>query len=555
MGNLWKAVACTALTAVLLLSACSNDGSGGKGQESSTSPNGGDGAQKPLTISAFINQSPNLTTLDNPFTKQVEQKTNVKLNFVVGPPNDNNDKRNVLMASGDYPEIFLSGNFAPADQMKYGKQGIFLPLNDLIDQYAPNIKQVFKDRPDLKTAVTSSDGKIYAMPEVNECYHCWYSQKLWINQTWLDKLGLKMPTTTEEYANVLRAFKMKDPNGNGKADEVPLSGALYTWHGDLTGFLMNAFIYNTGDGQSYSYIRVKDGKVQLSASQPEWRDGLRYLDSLYKEGLIDPQAFTQNQEGLQQLGNKAGETVLGSFTIGHVRMAVGAADPRNKDYTAVPPLKGPNGVQLSGFYKSVGNQGRFVITNKASKEKQIAAIKMLDYLWTEEATRGQEFGVEGHMWKKADEGQLNVNGKPAKYQVDAKYRTETIHTDGWDQAGPDFRPRERFESQAVSQDMYSPDGYELRLVKETQKYDGLQSKEQDFFPIDIYISSEEGEAAAQLKATIEDYVKSNMLQFITGDKNIESGWDTYIKGFDGLKLNDYLKILQNAYDADRKKVK
>lgn len=553
MRKKWSKLAGLGLIATLLLSACSNGGNSEQGG-SPSGQNGGEAAAR-VKLTAFINQSPNLTTLDNPFTKQVEEKTNVELEFTVGPPNDNNDKRNVLMASGDYPAMFLSGNFTPAEQMKFGKQGVFLPLNDLIDQYAPNIKQIFAERPDLKTAVTSSDGNIYAMPQVNECYHCWYAQKLWINQAWLDKLNLEMPTTTEEFADVLRAFKTGDPNGNGVADEIPLSGALNTWHGDLTGFLMNAFIYNTGDGQPYSYIRVKDGQVQLSAAQSEWRDGLSYMASLYKDGLIDPQAFTQNPEGLQQLGNNPGDTILGAFAIGHAQMAVAGTDPRNYDYVAVPPLKGPGGVQLSGYYKSVGNQGRFVITDKANEEQQIAAIKLLDYLWTEEGTWGQVFSVQGHSWRKADDGQLTVNGEQASYQVDPSYRSETIHTDGWDQAGPDFRPRERFESEAVSQDMMSPEGYELRLVTETKKYEGFEPKEGEMFPIDIFISAEDGEKAAQFKATLEDYVKSNMLQFITGHKDIAKEWDGYVQGLDGLRLNDYLAILQSAYDADLNKTK
>lgn len=553
MKKKWIGALSAFLAAALLLSACAkNDNS----NATPSSAGGSDkGAAAPVRLSAFINQSPNLATLDNPFTKQAEEKANVKLDFIVGPPNDNNDKRNVLMASGDYPELFLSGNFTPSEQIKYGMQGIFLPLNDLIEQHAPGIQKIFEERPDLRTAVTAPDGNIYAMPQVNECYHCWYAQKMWINEQWLDNLGLSMPTTTDEFAEVLRAFKTKDPNGNGKADEVPLSGAIYTWHGDLTGFLMNAFIYNTGDGQPYSYIRVKDGQVQLSANQPEWRDGLRYMNGLYKEGLIDIQAFTQNQEGLQQLGNNPGETILGAFTIGHVNMAVSGGDERNKHYTAVPPLKGPAGVQLSGFYKAVGNQGRFALTNKATEEQQIAAIKLLDYLWTEEGTRGQEFGVEGHMWRKADPGQLNVNGEPAEYQVDPAYLQETIHTDGWDQAGPDFRPRDRFESQAVSQDIFSPEGYELRLVKETHKYEGYEPKPDAFFPIDIFISAEESEKAAQYKSTVEDYVKTNMLQFITGNKDLDKEWDSYLAGFEGLKLEEYLQILQNAYTADQNKIK
>ncbi|MCD9023716.1 ABC transporter substrate-binding protein [Cohnella silvisoli] len=550
------------LVIVVLLSACS---SGGKNTETSspsaseTATSSGQASQQPgsgdpVKLTAFINQSPMIANIsENPFTKQVEEKTNVKLDFVVGPSNDNNDKRNVLMASGDYPEIFLSGNFSPAEQMKFGTQGVFLPLNDLIEKYAPNIKQILTDRPDIKSAITAPDGNIYAIPQVNECYHCWYSQKLWINQKWLDNLGLKMPTTTEEYANVLRAFKNDDPNKNGKKDEVPLSGALYTWHGDLTGFLMNAFIYNTGDGQPYSYIRVKDGKVQLSASQPEWLDGLKYMHSLYKEGLIDQQAFTQNQEGLQQLGNNPDTAILGSFSIGHVGMGVSRTTDRHKEYTAVPPLKGPNGVQLSGYYKSVGNQGRFVITNKAGQDAQIAAIKMMDYLWTEEGSWGQVFSVKGDKWFDADAGQLGSNGKAAKIKVDPSYFTDQVRSDGWDQAGPDYRSRDRFESQAVSQDIYSPDGYEVRLVQETKKYEGHEPKPEEFFPMDIFISPEDGEKAAQFKQSIEDYVKTSMLQFIAGDKNVDKDWDSYLNGFKGLKLDEYLQILQKAYDSNKSK--
>ncbi len=542
------------LSLALVLGACSSGGGSNNASPSASSTESGVQQAAPVKLTAFINQSPMINDIaNNPFTKLVEEKTNVKLDFVVGPSNDNNDKRNVLMASGDYPEVFLSGNFTPAEQMKFGTQGVFLPLNDLIEKHAPNLKQILEERPDIKAAVTAPDGNIYAMPQVNECYHCWYAQKMWINQQWLDNLGMKMPTTTDEYAEVLRAFKTKDPNQNGKQDEVPLSGALYTWHGDVTGFLMNAFIYNTGDGQAYSYIRVKDGKVQMAAAQPEWLEGLKYMNMLFKEGLIDPQAFTQNQEGLQQLGNNPDAAILGSFTIGHVGMGISRTTDRHKEYTAVPPLKGPAGVQLSGYYKSVGNQGRFAITNKADEAKQIAAIKVLDYLWTEEGTFGQVFSVKGDKWTDADAGQLGANGKPAKFKVDPSYFTDQVRSDGWDQAGPDFRSRDRFESQAVSQDIYDPEGYEVRLVQETQKYDGFEPKPEEFFPIDIFISPEDGEKAAQYKQSLEDYAKTSMLQFITGNKDVDKDWDSYLNGFNGLRLDEYLQILQKAYDANNAK--
>src|SRR5690606_8565908 len=120
---------------------------------------------------------------------------------------------------------------------------VLLPLNDLIDQYGSEIKRAFEDDPDLKAAITAPDGNIYALPHVNDCFHCWYSQKAWINKAWLDKLGLEIPTTTDDFYNVLKAFKKQDRIGKGNDDEFPYSGAYGTWHGVLSYFIMNAFIY------------------------------------------------------------------------------------------------------------------------------------------------------------------------------------------------------------------------------------------------------------------------------------------------------------------------
>jgi putative aldouronate transport system substrate-binding protein len=465
---------------------------------------------------------------------------------VIAPSQGFKDKKQLVIASGDYPEVFLSGDFTSDEQLKYGKQGMLVPLNELIDTYAPNIKQALTDLPYLKQGITAPDGNIYSIPQVNECYHCFFGKKIWINQKWLDQLGLKMPTTTDEFEAVLLAFKEKDPNGNGKKDEIPLSGAVGAWHSEVTGFLMNAFVYNN----ELDYLRIQDGKVQTSANQPEWKSGLAYMNRLYKQGLIDPQSFTQNLEGLAQLGNNTGDAILGAYSVGHLGMVVNTSGDRHKDYTAVPPLKGPDGTQLAAYYKSVGN-GRFAITNKASKEKAVAAIKLADYLYSKEGTWGQVFGAKGGMWDDADKGLLDFNGKQADIKVDPKWFTQTTRDESWAQAGPDYRPQQRFESQAVSQDILK-DVYEVRLVKETKKYDGFQPKDNQIYPQNIFTEPADANKAVQLRTTINEYIKSNMVQFITGHKDLNKDWDAYVEGFNGLKLGEYLGILQKAYDTKAK---
>lgn len=169
----------------------------------------------------------------NAFTQWYEDQTNVQVEWVVLPANDDEalQKLNLMLSSGDIPDVIMGFyNITPALLQLYGQQGIFLPLNDLIEQHGTNVKNAFAQYPLAQQAITAPDGQIYGLPEINDCYHCSVAQKLWIYQPWLDALGLDVPTTTEEYYQVLKAFKEQDPNGNGQADEVPLSAATDGWN-------------------------------------------------------------------------------------------------------------------------------------------------------------------------------------------------------------------------------------------------------------------------------------------------------------------------------------
>ena len=159
---------------------------------------------------------------------------------------------------------------------------------------------------------TAPDGNIYGLTGLNECFHCSYPNKMWMNTKWLEQLGLSEPTTTEEFKEVLKAFKTKDPNGNGKADEVPLSGSIENFGVHIIPYLMNGFIYD----DDRTYLIAKDGRVDTVANKPEWKEGLAYIKSLYDEGLIDPGAFTQNV-GPLKIGDNADAQLLGAGAAMH----------------------------------------------------------------------------------------------------------------------------------------------------------------------------------------------------------------------------------------------
>jgi putative aldouronate transport system substrate-binding protein len=555
MKKLWIAMSLT-LAVVLTLSACSSGGNGnGSNQGNSTKNEGGSTNSStdkgPVVLDTFISVGPRIEDINtNTVTKHLEETTNVKFKFEATPDANADDKRKLIMASGDYPAVFLSGNFSQTEQIDFGQQGVLLPLNDLIEQYGNEIKRAFDEDPDLKTAITAPDGNIYALPSINDCFHCWYSQKMWINKAWLDKLNLDIPTTTEEFYNVLKAFKTQDPNGNGKADEIPLTGAYGTWHGLPYHFLMNSFAYDDED----KYFSMNNGKVGLSAITPEWRQGLEYVNKLYAEGLVDMEAFTQNNDALTQIGNREGDNIIGATTVGHIGMAfnVYEGQTRHKDYVSLAPLTGPNGIAYAGVFKGYGG-GTFAITNKATQEQQIAAIKLADYMWSEEFAVINEYGLKGRYWEDAPAGENNVHGNQAKYKLTpAFFEIGSTLNDHWDQMGITRRTRDIRESWVAPSDPMTEEGFEYRLFLETKNnYENREPKE--VYPPTIFLDVDKAKEINMMKPLIKDYIESNMAQFITGSKKLtDDEWNKYVKGFDGLNLTTFLQYYQEAYDRTAK---
>ncbi|WP_225442694.1 type 2 periplasmic-binding domain-containing protein [Paenibacillus lycopersici] len=493
--SIWVSLMLVMISSVAL-SACGSkeNGSGANGANAGAS--GSAASSKPTTIGFFAPQG-KAPLEDNDYTKYVEQKFNVNIKWDLAPADALVDRRQLLLASGDYPEVFLEGKFTNADLMTYGKQGVLIPLNDLIDKYAPNLKAMMDKKPYLKEAMTAPDGNIYGIPRFNECDHCIYSQKYWINQEWLDKVGLKVPTTTDELYNVLKAFKTKDPNGNGKADEIPLTGApnKYVFNGNIDAFLMNAFIYNDND----KYLTVTDGKVDFAANKPQWKEGLAYMHKLYSEGLIDKASFTQNDQAVSQLGNREGDEVVGSVTTALLSYLVDTYDDtktRHKHWVIVPPLKGPEGVQLAGASQGFG-EFAMAITNKASEAQQIAAIKIADYAYSEEGALYSEYGVkEGDGWKKANADEKNIDGKPAKYSFSnlAPVDPNVVRNDSWSLLGPKDLSKDFRDLFATSQDPLTADGYGKRLADATKAYAPYTPKE--FYPSSAYVRPEDTDTIA-----------------------------------------------------------
>ena len=258
-----------------------------------------------------------------------EQKTNIHINWIEVSSSAWTEKVNLTLASGDLPDAFL-GEVDVASN-----KDVLVPLNDLVDQYAPNVLQMFENLPDMKGALTLNDGRFYSLPIGDADTKNEINNEMWINTAWLKALNLEMPTTIEEFYNVLVAFRDGDPNGNGIQDEIPLlvSGSALTCTFDpLFGFF--------GTLEDDNHVRVQDGQIIFTPSEEGYYDALCWLHKLYSEGLMNAEYFTEDYQ--QYLAKGATDpSVVGvaiDWYIDNIITSSAAGD-----FAYIPPMQGVKG--------------------------------------------------------------------------------------------------------------------------------------------------------------------------------------------------------------------
>ena len=514
--------------------------------------------QKVITI--FGEQGGQMDLNTNSFTLELEKKFDVDIDFQTTGYDSGaaTEARQISLAGGELPEAYMlvpwASQFTQAELQRYGDQGVILPLNDLIDEYAPNISDALAAEPGFETIATAPDGNIWGLPQWNDCYHCSYPYKFWINTVWLDNLGLEMPTTPDEFFDAMMAFKTDDPNGNGAADEIPITGSAQ-W--SIVPYIMNAFIqnsFNTGAGANSQPISLGlDGDtVQVQTMQDGWREGLKFLNKMWAAGLIDSASFSQGGDTMQATGNTAGAAVVGGFTAIHtgIGVTIGQEDGREYQYNAMPPLNGVDG-PLSTYQLPSVPGATFVITKAADEAEQKIIIEMMDYIFSPEGHIRAEQGVEGIGWRAPEAGEIALDRElePNFVDIPPDEENEADYNGSWGPMGQVFDTTEFRNSQVQPLDINTEEGFERRLFEATALYDGLESDAT--FPYwNLWVPLEEASELATLTTNIESNVATATAEFTTGvrDPNDDGDWNAYLKGLSGLNVERYVEIWQAAYD-------
>ena len=254
--------------------------------------------EEKINLTGYALQSPQGGDANNMVAwDYYEEMTNIHIEWTNVPTDTQDEVLSVMLASGELPDIIYACGFTSSELIRYGSTGLFADLTDAYNKYAYNLQQLVEENPSLKSAITSADGKIYAFPHIKLGDNM-RTNKIFVNPEWLEVVGLDMPTTFEEFEEMLCAFRDNDCNGNGDPDdEIPYIIRYNDFH--FLPSLYNFFgLGNRGDGHRYVDWDYENDTLRFIPTSSQFKDLLTVVNRWYTDGLIDVETF-QNTSSSQ----------------------------------------------------------------------------------------------------------------------------------------------------------------------------------------------------------------------------------------------------------------
>nr|WP_251047299.1 ABC transporter substrate-binding protein [Oceanobacillus sp. ISL-74] len=521
---------------VTALSACNSDDEGGEdggdGGDATAANEGVNESGMPivdeeLELTFFANkpaQNEDNNWNDILIWNEYRDQTNINVNWDLVSPDALEENRNLALGSGDLPDAFFLSQLTSTDLLRYGGQEVFLPLNDLIEQYAPNLTALMEQDPSIRKAVTFPDGNIYSMPALIEedFLSLRLSARPWVNEEWLDELGMEIPETTDEFYEYLKAVKELDPVGGGKT--IPYGGTQIQ---ELVQWLAGSFgVMNQGPS-NMNYDLDSSGEVRNFAITDEYKQMLEYINKLYEEGLIDQSIFTI--EWGQFLAN-ASDNLYGSMIFYDPIELFG--EDIGAQYNSVAALEGPEGHQTyNKLSSSVWDPANLVITSE--NENPAATVRWMDHFYSDEGAELYYMGVESETFE-IEDGEavykdhiLNPEGDITFEQALSKQLTWLGSINGIIKAdyfqGGETAPQSMEAAEKI--EPFVPEEIWPRFTFTDEENIILQSTGQD----------------------INNYIEEMRDKFITGDEDL-ANWDNYVDTLNQMGLEEVVEVHQNAYN-------
>lgn len=462
---------------------------------------------------------------DLEWIKQLQEVSGINLEFRVY--NSDEDK-NLMFTSRDYPDI--SFNVGTDKQIKDAALGgDIYQLDELIENYSPNWSSFLAEDDYTRKVITMSDGHIYSLPLVrDEPSNCDLRDQWLIQKTWLDELGLEVPTTTDEFYEVLKAFK--ENAGQGSIPENVIPYYIYHITDNIGGALdlINSFGVRVAN-ERYLVTVDDNGNVEFNFANEAIIEPLQYLRKLFEEGLIAGECLTDDWD-TYITKTRGTPAIVGSYHSYH------NPDASNTTIVAMGPLDSGNGNKPQ-IRSQTNNVERNYFTIYKNCEYPEAAMRLADLIadpdWSIQAMYGM-FGDE-YLEKEAD-GSIRM---VPNYDADGMGSMRNFPSN----RVPFLLTKEIFEHFSYA------DGSMQKQRDDAIKeiYNDYIIPRENLYP-NVMFSEEEIDRLAELHTDITDYVNTTLATWMM-EGGIEEGWDTYVEQLNQLGLEEYISILQNALDA------
>lgn len=524
----WMKVTAIAALSAGLVAGCGSDG---KGAEPSSSPGDNSPATtaptEPISLSYWVGLQGNTARSlkdynESLFYQELEKRTGVKVTFQHPAVGTEKEQFNLLIASGKLPDV-IEYNFTTysGGPEKAIADKVIIPLNDLIDKHAPNLKKYLDENPHLKKELTTDEGNMYVFPALG-VGNTDVTSGLMIRKDWLDDLGLAVPETIDEWTNVLREFKEK------KGAATPLTFAL----GDFNSDRFNG-AYGIGTG-----FYQEDGKVKYGPQEPAYKDYLTLLHNWYKEGLLDPDFATQDSKSKNA---KATNGSAGAFP-GFIGSSMGVfldsmKDDPNYDLAATqhPVLNKGDEPRFFVAANQYRGDGSAAIT--PANKHPVETVKWLDYLYSDEGNVLKSFGVEGVTYNLE-------NGYP-------KYTDLIVNNPDKLSIGDAMAKYLRVAAPApgfVGDDRYTEQYYSFQQQKDAvviynKYFDNLAETRLGR----ITETPEDGQELSSIMAEINTYREEMFLKFIMGGESLDN-FDKFVQQLKNMKIDRAIEIKQAALE-------
>lgn len=502
--------------------------------------------EEPVTLTYWLDfETATLMYLENsdlnnhPMWSTIGERTGVDIDITMIDKNNASEKFQIMIASGDYPDLFKADQVTNTVGMEYAySENILMALDDYLEDYAPNYWTLIHSDENILNRVTSASGHFLEMWRLKDQVATPDDQGAFIRMDWLEDLNMEVPQTYDDLYEVLSAFKTE----KGATEPLMLFNTIVPSNGNMIGGFGSMAVLSTSElGDATTGCYQIDGEVRYGAIEEGTRKYLSYLHKLNEDGLIDFETMMNRER------NPFADETLGRATRGEVGFMYNDTpfggvygsmtdDPNCNWWPINDVAETPEGENHFMSEVSLVKQEGLVVSTACDEPE--AAVGFLDYWYSYEGYLLANYGFEGEHWNYDEDGIPQFIPEVVNQYENVNLAMCSFTSQDVGGVYADLRLAEAGDNPWTDREYACFDAWSTR--KDSAYRIGKLTQ----------LTQEEAAAASDLYSDILTYVATSALQFVNGDLDVDDDavWEAYVENIEAMNVEELIAIVQGAYD-------